>query len=168
LVPQSLSAMGFRVFMPGILTWFGYRQVLLANTMALGSTIALFATVGEKTRVWVIVVQAVFFGFFSSFQYSAMNTLVYADVVESDTSMASTIASTMQQMSMSFGVAAASLTAALFIPDRFHSSGPQMIHGIHVAFLVLGALTILSSLVFRELRKEDGDNVSRHGAAGAG
>jgi EmrB/QacA subfamily drug resistance transporter len=168
LVPQSLSAMGFRVFMPRILTWFGYRQVLLANTIALGSTIVLFATVGEKTHVWVIVIQAVVFGFFSSFQYSAMNTLVYADVVESDTSMASTIASTMQQMSMSFGVAAASLTAALFIPDRFHSSGPQMIHGIHVAFLVLGALTILSSLVFRELRKEDGDNVSRHGAAGAG
>ena len=67
---------------------------------------------------------------------------------------------------MSFGVAAASLTAALFIPDRFHASAPQMIHGIHDAFLVLGALTILSSLVFRELRKEDGDNVSRHGAVG--
>ena len=27
----------------------------------------------------------------------------------------------MQQMSMSFGVAAASLVTALFIPDRFHA-----------------------------------------------
>ena len=38
-----------------------------------------------------------------------------------------------QQMSMSFGVAAASLTTAVFIPDRFRSSPAEMIHGIHLA-----------------------------------
>jgi hypothetical protein len=37
-----------------------------------------------------------------------------------------------------------------------------MIHGIHLAFLVLGGLTVLSSAVFAELREEDGDSVSRH------
>jgi len=37
----------------------------------------------------------------------------------------------MQQMSISFGVASASLVIALFIPDRFHVSAPEMIHGIH-------------------------------------
>ena len=31
-----------------------------------------------------------------------------------------------------------------------------MIHGVHRAFLVLGALTIVSSVVFLELRKGDG------------
>jgi hypothetical protein len=87
---------------------------------------------------------------------------VYADVTESQTSMASTIASTAQQMSMSFGVATASLVTALFIPDRFHSDPSQMIHGIHLAFLVLGGLTVLSAVVFMELGKEDGDNLSQH------
>ena len=53
------------------------------------------------------------------------------------TSSASTIASTAQQMSISFGVATASLVTALFIPDRFHSAATEMIHGIHQAFLVL-------------------------------
>ena len=67
----------------------------------------------------------------------------------------------MQQMSISFGVASASLATAFFIPDRFHSSAPQMIHGIHQAFLVLGALTILSTIIFRELKKRDGDSVSQ-------
>jgi hypothetical protein len=37
-----------------------------------------------------------------------------------------------------------------------------MIHGIHQAFLVLGGLTVLSAIVFRELKKEDGDTVSQH------
>ena len=93
-----------------------------------------------------------------------MNTLVYADVAESDTSMASTMASTVQQMSISFGVAAASLVAALFIPDRSKSNAAQMMHGIHQAFLVLGGLTVLSTIVFRELKPNDGDNVSQHNA----
>jgi len=68
----------------------------------------------------------------------------------------------MQQMSISFGVACASLVTALFIPDRFHSSPPEMIKGIHRAFLVLGGLTVLSTMVFRSLKPEDGDVVSRH------
>jgi len=112
--------------------------------------------------VWLIVLQALCFGFFSSLQYTSMNTLVYADVSESDTSMASTIASTVQQMSISFGVAAASLVAALFIPDRFKSDSSQLIHGVHQAFIVLGGLTVLSTIVFRELKTNDGDNVSQH------
>ena len=94
-----------------------------------------------------------------------MNTLVYADVTEEQTSSASTIASTMQQMSISFGVATASLATAFFIPDRFHSSAPEMIHGIHQAFLVLGGIDRRSpTLIFRELKNDDGDNVSQHKA----
>jgi hypothetical protein len=67
----------------------------------------------------------------------------------------------MQQMSVSFGVATASLATAFFIPDRFHTNGPQMIHGIHKAFLALGGLTILSSMIFRELKSDDGSTVSQ-------
>ncbi len=63
---------------------------------------------------------------------------------------------------MSFGVASASLATALFVPDRFHSSPGEMIHGIHQAFFVLGAFTILSTAVFRELKGGDGANVSQH------
>jgi L-lactate permease len=91
-----------------------------------------------------------------------MNTLVYADISEEQTSSASTIASTMQQMSMSFGIAAASLVTAFFIPDRFHTSAAEMIHGIHRGFLVLGGLTVLSAIIFYELKDDDGESVSLH------
>jgi EmrB/QacA subfamily drug resistance transporter len=165
LMPQSLTAIAFRAFMPRILKKLGHRRVLIMNTIGLGGIMMLFATIVASTPIWVIVLQAMAFGFLSSLQFTSMNTLVYSDVSDADTSMASTIASTVQQMSMSFGVATASLAAAFFIPDRFHADAPQMIHGIHRAFLVLGSLTILSCLVFRELHKEDGDNVSRHNAA---
>ena len=68
----------------------------------------------------------------------------------------------MQQMSISFGVATASLATAFFIPDRFHSNAGEMIHGIHQAFLVLGAMTILSTFIFSGLKSSDGDAVSLH------
>ena len=55
-----------------------------------------------------------------------------------------------------------SLATAFFVPDRLYSNAPEMIHGIHLAFLALGALTILSTLIFADLKKGDGDNVSQH------
>jgi len=111
--------MSLKMAMPGILRYLGYRRVLISNTMILGLLIILFATIGVGTPVWLIVVQVFVYGFFTSMQYTSMNTLVYADVTEEQASSASTIASTMQQMAISFGVATASLATALFIPTAF-------------------------------------------------
>jgi MFS family permease len=122
----------------------------------------MFATIGESTPVWHLIAQAFVYGFFTSMQYTSMNTLVYADIDEEQASSASTIASTMQQMSISFGVAAASVTTAIFIPDRSHADAAEMIHGIHRAFFVLGGWTILSTVVFFGLKSNDGETVSRH------
>jgi len=160
MMPQALAAISLKMAMPRILRLFGYRTVLISNTVIIGVMILLFTTVKAGTPVWLIVLQVLSYGFFTSLQYTSMNTLVYADVSEAESSSASSIASTAQQMSMSFGVATASLMTALFIPDRFRSDAPQMIHGIHHAFVFMGGLTILSALVFSELRPGDGGTVS--------
>ena len=162
ILPQSLAAMSLRLLMPKLLRRFGYRRVLLTNTIMIGVLIGLFALVGPGTSVAVIVAQAFAFGFFSSFQYTSMNTLTYADVTDEETSKASTIASTAQQMSMSFGVAAASLVAALFVPRDTHGSSAGLIHGIHHAFVALGIFTAVSALVFGSLSSTDGDDISQH------
>jgi EmrB/QacA subfamily drug resistance transporter len=162
MMPQAIAAMSLKLTMPRILARFGYRAVLISNTLIIGLQIMLFATIGNGSRVWLIVVEVFCYGFCTSLQYTSMNTLVYADVSEEQASSASSIASTMQQMAISFGVASASLVTAFFIPDRHSSSAPQFIHGIHRAFFVLGGMTLLSTVVFRELKKGDGDAVS-HG-----
>jgi uncharacterized membrane protein YbhN (UPF0104 family) len=94
-----------------------------------------------------------------------MNTLAYSDIGEHEASSASTIASTVQQLAVSFGVATASLAAALFIPDRLRATPAQLLHGIHLALLGLAVLTIVSTWVFARLRTEDGAAVSRHKSA---
>jgi EmrB/QacA subfamily drug resistance transporter len=162
IMPQAFAAMSLKLTMPGILKRFGYRRVLIANTTALGLMIFLFSTIGVTTPVWLIVVMAFTYGFLSSMQYTSMNTLAYADVNEREAAGASTIASTVQQLAVSFGVATASLAAALFIPDRMHATAPEMVHGIHLALWLLGALTVVSTSVFNQLKSGDGDAVSRH------
>jgi EmrB/QacA subfamily drug resistance transporter len=164
IMPQAMAAMSVKFLMPKILTRFGYRGVLISNTLILGLLLLLFATIGLDTPVWLIVLQAFCYGAFTSLQYTSMNTLVYADVTDEQTSSASSIASTMQQLSISFGVAAAGLATAFFVPDRLRSTAPEMIHGIHLALVVLGGLTILSTMVFSELKNGDGANVSRQKA----
>jgi EmrB/QacA subfamily drug resistance transporter len=160
IMPQAFAAMSTKFLMPRILDRFGYRGVLISNTLILGLLLMLFATIGLATPPWMIVLLAFCYGAFASLQYTSMNTLVYADIDDENTSNASSIASTLQQMSISFGVAAAGLTTAFFIPDRFRSNPVEMIHGIHEAFLVLGAFTVLSTIVFHQLQRGDGSNVS--------
>jgi MFS family permease len=161
VMPQAIAAMSMKTIMPRLLSRVGYRGVLISNTVILGVLLMVFATIGIRTPVWVIVLQAFLYGAFTSLQYTSMNTLVYADITEKDTSSASSIASTMQQMSISFGVAAAGLTTAFFIPSN-HSNPTEMILGIHKALIALGMLTVVSAIVFRSLKSEDGDDVSQH------
>ena len=161
LIPQAIASMSLKPAMPRILARFGYRAVLVSNTLAMGVQILLFANIGKSTPIWLVVGEVFFFGFSTSLQYTSMNTLVYADIDEQQASSASSIASTVQQMSVSFAVALASLVTAFFIPDRHTSSAPLFIHGIHRAFFVLGGMTILSTIVFREWKQGDGDSVSQ-------
>ncbi len=161
IMPQSIAAMSLKTFIPRILTRLGYRKVLISNTILIGLIIMLFSTITATTSVEMIIFQACLFGIFSSLQYTSMNTLGYADVNDQQASMASTIVSTIQQMSLSFGVATASLATAVFIP-KVDSETLPMIKGLHKSFLVLGAITILSAFIFRTLRESDGAIISQH------
>jgi EmrB/QacA subfamily drug resistance transporter len=164
IMPQAVAALSLKIVLRKIMKRFGYRRILISNTLMLGVMIISFAIIGAGTPVWLIVLQVFIYGAFTSLQYTSMNTLVFADVTEEETSGASAITSTVQQMAISFGIATASLLTALFIPDRFHASAPQMIHGIHLAFLILGGWTILSALIFCELKNNDGSKLSLHKA----
>lgn len=167
IMPQAIASMGIKVLLPRLLTGVGYRRILIFNTIALGLLLMLFATVGERTPIGQIVLLAFIYGALSAQQYTSMNTLVYTDISPEQTSHASSIASTAQQMSMSFGVTVAGLASAYFIPDHHHSTRAELIHGVHAAFIALGAFTVLSTIVFGKLRRSDGSNISRHRAASA-
>jgi EmrB/QacA subfamily drug resistance transporter len=167
MMPAAAAAMGMKLLAPRILASLGYRKVLIVNTVMIGVTISLFALVGASTPLPLIVVLGLSLGFFNSLQFSSMNSMAYADVGAPDSSMASTIASSMQQMSLSFGLASGSLVTAWFLGDLPQSDRLAVSGALHHAFVTLGVLTLLSSLSFWTLRPEDGESVSRGALAEA-
>lgn len=130
-------------------------------SLAVCIPISLFAGVVPATPIMVIVFLGLTQVFFNSLQFSSMTSMAYADIKAADSSMASTIASSMQQMSMSFGLACGSLVAAWYLGDLPQSDRAAVTTALHHAFLTLGGLTMLSSFSFWTLRAEDGESVSK-------
>jgi EmrB/QacA subfamily drug resistance transporter len=165
MMPSAAAAITMKTATKPILVRLGYKRVLTINTVLIGCAIATFSLVEPGTPKYLIVLLALSLGFFNSLQFSSMNTLAYADVEGADTSMASTIASSMQQLSMSFGLAAGSLVAGWFLEGLPQTDHVLVTGALHKAFLALAAITIASSATFWKLRRGDGEVVSR-GRAG--
>jgi EmrB/QacA subfamily drug resistance transporter len=161
MMPTAAAAMGMKLIAPRVLARFGYRQVLIVNTVCIGLTIGLFALVGPGTPTYVILGIGLLQGFFNSLQFSSMNTLAYADIDQRDSSMASTISSSFQQLSMSFGLAAGSLVTGWFLGKVPQTNQLLVTNALHHAFLALAVLTLLSSIIFWRLRPNDGESISK-------
>jgi MFS family permease len=161
MMPAALAAMGMKLVSQQLLRRFGYRQILVVNTVCIGVTIGLFGTVGPGTSPAFIVMLGLMQGFFNSMQFSSMNSLAYADVNDADSSMASTMSSSFQQLSMSFGLAVGSLVAGWYLGNVPQTNQAMVVNALHHAFLTLAVITALSSLTFWRLRREDGESISR-------
>jgi EmrB/QacA subfamily drug resistance transporter len=161
MMPTAAAAMGMKLIAPRMLKRFGYRQVLVVNTVCIGATIWLFSLVGASTPWYAIVGIGLLQGFFNSLQFSSMNTLAYADVEQKDSSMASTISSSFQQLSMSFGLATGTLVTAWFLGRVPQTDQAMVTRALHHGFQTLAVMTVLSSLVFWRLRRSDGESISK-------
>jgi len=167
MMPAAAAAMFMKVVSAALLRRLGFRQVLVINTVLIACTISLYSLVGPGTPLWAIVPIGLCQGLVNSLQFSSMNSMAYADVEPQETAMASTIASTLQQMSFSFGLALASLVTSFYLADLPQSDHEAVTSALHHGFLTLAAITFASSASFWALRKDDGESVSRGAAQAA-
>ncbi len=161
MMPTALAAMGMKVLSAWILRRHGFRQILIVNTVLLGLALCAFALVTPRTPMAIIVLLGLAQGFFNSLQFSSMNAMAYADIEAAESSMATSIASTCQQLSLSFGLACGSLIAAWYLGSVPQTDQAAVTSALHYTFLTVGSLTVLSSLSFWTLHSRDGENVSR-------
>jgi hypothetical protein len=160
-MPAAAAAMFMKVMSSSLLRRFGYRQVLVVNTVLIASCIAGYSLIGPGAPIWAILGLGLALGLFNSLQFSSLNTMAYADIEGADAAMASTIASTLQQMSLSFGLAAASLVTVFFLSDLPQSDHAAVTRALHHGYLMMAGLTLVSSLAFWGLRKNDGESISK-------
>ena len=91
--------------------------------------------IGPGTPIELIVALGLISGLFNSLQFSSMNSMAYADISDNETAMASTLASTMQQMSASFALACGSLLTGWFLADLPQSDAVAVTSALHHAFV---------------------------------
>ena len=159
-MPTAAAAMLMKLSSRPLLARFGHRNILISNTLFIGVVLLLFTQIGPGAPIWAILLLSFCQGFFMSLQFTSMNSLTYADIADRDASKASSIASTGQQMSLSFGVASASLVAGWFLRGLNQNNPAEMIPALHHAFLTMGLLTMVSSITFWGLHRNDGNNIS--------
>ena len=164
MMPSAAAAMVMKPLSATLLKRYGYRQVLRVNTVLIGITIGLYSLVDSATPLVLVVAMGLATGLFNSLQFSSMNSMAYADIADADSSQASTLSSSFQQLSMSFGLAFGSLITAWYLGEVPQTDRAAVTSALHHAFITLGVLTVVSSLSFRSLQATDGENVSKGSA----
>lgn len=132
-----------------IIRRFGFKQVLMVNAVITGVFIALCALFREDTPVWIMMAILVAGGFFRSLQFTAVNTLTFADLDARAMSRASSFSAMAQQLGISLGVATAAVTMNLSMHAR--DASELALVDVVWGFIVIGAVTALSVLSFARL-----------------
>ena len=150
MVPQALGSITAKWAVNRALIRLGYRRLLFGNTLIVAALLALFALLGPHTPMLLIALLVYVYGGFMGMQYTVMNTLIYADLEVKHASMASSMASTTQYLSMSFGIA----LATILMQSLLHGQGSEAyVAAFRWTVIVLAVITAVASRVFARLEK---------------
>src|SRR5690606_28539591 len=150
----AIGSIAMKLVATPIIKHFGFKRVLIANALLAGAFVALCGSFRADTPIWLMAAILIIGGFFRSLQFTAVNTLTYADLGPEDMSRASSFAATAQQLGISLGVACAAVTMNL----SMYARGDVQLALIDIVwgFIVIGLITASSALSFRKLTPEAG------------
>jgi MFS family permease len=97
--------LGMKTMTTWILRRFGFRRVLVVNTLLIAFFAAAsgFLRVGTPTVIWIIVLVGA--GLVRSMQFTSLNTLAFSEVPSAEISAASMLHSAAQQLTFGLGIA---------------------------------------------------------------
>lgn len=157
MLPIALAGMAMKRFTTPLITRFGYRTVLVANTALVGLSMASFGLASPDQPLALHVVQLLFFGAVNSLQFTAMNTVTLRDLDVGMASSGNSLLSMVQMLAMSLGVAAASSVLGGYTGLFGAASTADAIdtlHAFQATFATMGLITLASSLIFWHLPPE--------------
>ena len=153
----AVGALAMRTVTPRVLRRFGFRAVLLANGGWVAALMMGLVFITGATPGWALAVFVLVLGFFRSLQYTALSSVGYADLSGAKISPGSSLASVMQQLSQSFGVAISASLLGLFAASSAPTQGE-----FAAVFALMVVFPLLSLLSFIRLSPEDGAQMSGH------
>ena len=158
---SAAGSMTMKAAATPILRRFGYRRTLIWNAIVASALIALISSFRPEWPTAAIYAVLLLSGFFQSLQFTAYNTLAYAEIERPKMSAAIAFYTTMQQMMLSFGICAGAL--ALNGAVAWFGDGHAVLRDFAVAFLAVASVSVFASPVCARLAPNAGDDLAGRG-----
>jgi len=155
MLPVAIAGMSMKRFTTPLITRFGYRQVLVGNTLLVGLTMASFGLADPSQPLWARVLQLAVFGAVNSLQFTAMNTVTLKDLDHATASSGNSLLSMVQMVAMGMGVAAAGAVLAAFTAFFQPPGAAHTLSAFQATFACMGLMTVASAGIFWQLSPED-------------
>ncbi len=158
MLAYFLGNFGMKSASVALIKRFGFRTILLMNGVMAGVAIMLLGTLSLFGSAAVIAFILFLAGLVRSLQYSALNSLAFADVPDAQRSAGTTISYMTQQISLMLGVALSVLILNVVpeVSSRMHIASLPF----EWAFGAMGCLVVVASLGFLRLQAAAGAEVS--------
>ena len=155
----GIGAISMKMLAAPILRRFGFRRVLVINAVISTLFLAAPAAFTAQTPWGVIMTVLLVGGFFRSLQFTAINSVAYADIDQRRMSRATGFISVAQQLSLSVGVSIGALAV-----EFMRGSDPQIVAAdFPPAFILVAILSALAIIPFLRLPPDAGAEMSGHG-----
>lgn len=141
-----------------ILRRFGFRPVLLVNGVCNAMAIAACAAIGPYMPVPVICAVLFISGVTRSMQFTALNSLAFADVPQPAMTGANTLFSTMFQLAIGLGVALGAIAWRIGVLAA--ADAPAALP-FRIAFLLVAAVSLAGVIDFLSLPRGAGAHVAK-------
>jgi EmrB/QacA subfamily drug resistance transporter len=156
----AAGSMSMKLTARPILKRFGFRNAMIGNALISAVTIAMCGFFTAATPALLIFVLLLIGGFFQSFQLTATQAIVYADIEHQKMSTVSSIASMTQQLSRGFGIAFAA--GLLNLSLAWRGAADLSLFDLQVAFAGATTFGLLSILFCWPLAPDAAAEVSGH------
>jgi EmrB/QacA subfamily drug resistance transporter len=155
---SAVGAMGMKTLAARIIRTFGFRNIMVVNAIVSSLFLAASALFTASTPLLLIMIILVVGGFFRSLQFTAINTVAYAEVEPAQMSRATTLVSVNQQLAISAGVAvgAFSVEATMMLRHVSELTAAEF----PPAFLVVAIISAASAYFFWQMPDDAGHEIS--------
>ncbi len=154
----ALGAIGVKPATTWVLRRFGFRSTLVVNGLICSALLACCAAFRPGWPLAAIYAVLLASGSMRSLQFTAYNTIAYADVPAARMSSAATLYSALQQVSLTVGIPISA--GALQMSRMAHGHAMPETADFTVAFLVVAAISALAGPVSLLLARSAGQEMS--------
>jgi EmrB/QacA subfamily drug resistance transporter len=155
---SAVGAMGMKTLAARIIRTFGFRNIMTINAVVSSVFLAACALFTAATPLLLIMILLVVGGFFRSLQFTAINTVAYAEVEPAQMSRATTLVSVNQQLAISAGVAVGAFSVESTM--LLHHVSELSAADFAPAFLVVALISAVSAYFFYKMPVDAGHQVS--------